>query len=105
MKRCLSTFAAFLLCSAALGADFTLVQTTTIEGGMAQMAASSGQNVSPTITTRIKGSKMRTDVAAGPINMSTIVDVAAKQLIILRADQKTATIVSTPAAPASPAGQ
>jgi len=103
MKRWCSTFAALLFCSAALRADVTLVQTTTIEGGMAQMAASSGQNISPTITTRIKGSKMRTDVVAGPVNVSTIVDLAAKQVIILRADQKTATIVATPAPAAASA--
>ncbi len=101
MKRWFSTVAALVFFSAALRADVTLVQTTTIEGGMAQMAAQAGQTVSPTITTKIKGSKMRTDVSAGPINVSTIVDVAAKQLIVLRPDQKTATVVTTPAASAS----
>lgn len=105
MKRWFSTCAVILFCSAALRADITLVQTTTVEGGMAQMAAQAGQNISPTITTKIKGSKMRTDVAAGPINVSTIVDVAGKQMIILRPDQKTATIVSTPVASAAGAGQ
>ena len=105
MKRWFSTVAAILFLSAALRADVTLVQTTTIEGGMAQMAAQAGQNVSPTITTKIKGSKMRTDIVSGPINMATIVDVAGKQLIILRADQKTATIVAAPATPATPAAQ
>jgi hypothetical protein len=104
MKRWFSTVAAILFLSAALRADVTVVQTTTIEGGMAQMAAQAGQSVSPTITTKIKGSKMRTDVVSGPINMSTIVDVATKQMIILRADQKTATIVAPPAA-AAPATQ
>lgn len=105
MKRWFSTAAAILFFSAALRADITLVQTTTIEGGMAQMAAQAGQNISPTITTKIKGSKMRTDVVSGPINMSTILDIATKQMIILRADQKTATIVAPPAAPATPAAQ
>lgn len=105
MKRWFSTVAAILFCSAALRADITLVQTTTIEGGMAQMAAQAGQNISPTITTKIKGSKMRTDIVSGPINVSTIVDVASKQMIILRVDQKTATIVAPPAAPATPAAQ
>ena len=105
MKRWFSTVAALVFFSAALRADVTLVQTTTIEGGMAQMAAQSGQNISPTITTKIKGSKSRTDVVSGPINISTIVDLAAKQLIILRADQKTATIVTPPAAPTTPTAQ
>ena len=105
MKRWFSTVAAILFFSAALRADITLVQTTTVEGGMAQMAAQAGQSISPTITTKIKGQKMRTDVVSGPINISTIVDVATKQMIILRADQKTATIVAPPAAPATPAVQ
>ena len=105
MKRWFTTVAAILFLSAALRADVTLVQTTTLEGGMAQMAAQAGQSVSPTVTTRIKGQKMRTDIVSGPINMSTIVDVATKQLIILRADQKTATIVAPPAAGASPTTQ
>lgn len=105
MKRWFSTVAALVFFSAALRADVTLVQTTTIEGGMAQMAAQSGQNISPTITTKIKGSKSRTDVVSGPINISTIVDLAAKQLIILRADQKTATIVTPPAASTTPTAQ
>src|ERR1700755_703610 len=105
MKRWFSTVAALVFFSVALRADVTFVQTTTIEGGMAQMAAQAGQNIAPTITTKNKGSKMRTDVVSGPINMSTIVDIAGKQLIILRADQKTATIVATPATPATPAAQ
>ena len=105
MKRWFSTVAAVLFFSAALRADVTFVQTTTIEGGMAQMAAQAGQNVAPTITTKIKGSKMRTDIVSGPISMSTITDITGKQLIILRADQKTATIVTAPATPATPAAQ
>lgn len=105
MKRWFTTVAAVLFFSAALRADVTLVQTTTIEGGMAQMAAQAGQNVSPMVTTRIKGQKMRTDVVSGPINISTVVDVATKQMIILRADQKTATIVAAPAAGAAPTTQ
>lgn len=105
MKRWFSTVAAVLFFSAALRADFTMVQTTTIEGGMAQMAAQAGQSIVPTITTKIKGQKMRTDIASGPINMSTIVDLATKQLIILRDDQKTATIVAAPATPATPTAQ
>jgi hypothetical protein len=105
MKRWFSTVAVVVFFSAALRADVTLVQTTTIEGGMAQMAAQAGQNVSPMVTTRIKGQKMRTDVVSGPINISTVVDVATKQMIILRADQKTATIVAAPAAGAAPTTQ
>lgn len=94
MRRWLTTFAAVLFCSAALRADVTIIQTTTVEGGMAQMAAQSGANMSPKVTTRVKGMKMRNDVEAGPMTVSTILDLATKQVIILRADQKTATITS-----------
>jgi hypothetical protein len=95
MRRWFTTSAAVLLFSAALRADITIVQTTTVEGGMAQMAAASGASMTPRVTMRVKGMKMRSDVESGPISMVTIVDVANKQVIILRADQKTATIVST----------
>jgi hypothetical protein len=95
MKRWLVTTLAVLVCSAALRADVTIVQTTTVEGDMAAMAAQSGAgNMSPKLTTRVKGQKTRTDVETGPISVSTIIDLATKQVIILRADQKTATIVS-----------
>jgi hypothetical protein len=95
MRRWLTTFAAVLFLSAALRADVTIVQTTTVEGGMAQMAAASGASMTPRVTMRVKGMKMRSEVESGPVSMVTIVDVANKQVIILRADQKTATIVST----------
>lgn len=103
MKRWLTTTLTVLVCSAVLRADVTLVQTTTIEGGMASMAAANGGNVSPTMTTRVKGMKTRTDVDAGPVAVSTIVDLTAKQLTILRADQKTATISSVASKPAAAA--
>jgi hypothetical protein len=101
MKRTVATCAVVLLCSAAPRADITILQTTTVEGGMASMAAASGQSVSPKVTTRIKGTKNRTDVEAGAVFVSTIVDIVSKQVIILRPDVKTATIV-TGAPPAAP---
>ncbi len=93
MKRWLSILAVFALCSAVVRADVTLVQTMTVEGGMAAMA---GQSVAPKTTTRIKGLKSRTDVDMANMNMtmSTIADLAAKQIIILRHDQKTAQVVT-----------
>jgi hypothetical protein len=105
MKRWFATIAAVLFCSAALRADVTIVQTTTVEGGMAAMAAQAGAgaSLSPKITTRVKGTKSRTDVEAGPLNISTIVDLDARQIVLLRADQKTATIVTVPAATAGDA--
>jgi hypothetical protein len=107
MKRWFTTLLAVLVCSAALRADVTIVQTTKVEGGMASMAASGGApNMTPKITTRVKGLKTRNDVETGPVTVSTILDLATKQVIILRADQKTATIVSAvpPAAAKTPEG-
>jgi hypothetical protein len=91
MRRGLTTVLVFALCSAAVRADVTIVQTTTIEGGMAAMAG----GMSPKLTSRVKGMKMRADVEAGPNLISTITDLTAKQLIVLRQDQKTATIVTS----------
>ena len=96
MKRWLTVFAAVALCSAVLRADITIVQTTSIEGGMAAMAP--GANTSSKSTTSIKGMKERREMSGGPISVTTIVDMAGKQIIVLRPDQKTATIVS-PAKP------
>jgi hypothetical protein len=97
MKRWLTTTLAVLVCSAALRADVTIVQTTTVEGGMASMAAQAGgRTLSPTITTRIKGLKGRTDADNGTISVSTIIDLATRQLIVLHPDQKTATVVAAP---------
>ena len=103
MKRWFTTFAAVLICSAALRADVTIVQTTTIEGGMAAMAAQAGQNINPKMTTRIKGMKTRNDVETGPMTMVTIMDLTEKQLIILNPAQKTATVRSLSAPPAGAA--
>jgi hypothetical protein len=102
MKRWLTTTLAVLLCSAVLRADITVVQTTTVEGGMAAMAAQSGANMTPKMTTRIKGMKSRIEMDAGPASVVTIVDLVAKQVIVLHTDQKTASIVSGATPPAAP---
>jgi len=94
MRRWFTTLAVFAVCTAAVHADVTIVQTTTIEGGMAAMA---GQAMSPKTTSRIKGKKARNDIAAQMIQVSTIADLEANQVIVIRADQKTAQII-TPAA-------
>lgn len=97
MKRWLTTTLAVLVCSAVLRADVTIVQTTTVEGGMAAMAAQAGgRSLSPTITTRIKGLKGRTDAENGTISVSTIIDLATRQLIVLHPEQKTATLITAP---------
>ena len=102
MNRWMTTLMVFALCSAVVRADVTVVQTTTVEGGMAAMGG--GTAPSPTTTTRIKGQKRRNDVEVpSMMQLATITDLAAKQIVILRPDQKTATMVS-PATPAAGTG-
>jgi hypothetical protein len=95
MKRWLATVVVFAVCSAVVRADVTIVQTTTVEGGIAAMG---GTNMSPKITNRVKGMKARSDMEMPNVNASSITDVATKQLIVLRHDQKTAQVLSGPAA-------
>jgi hypothetical protein len=99
MKRWATTVLVFGLCSAAVRADVTIVQTTTIEGGMAAMT---GGGMSPKMTARVKGMKMRNDIEVGPNLMSTILDLTSKEMILLRHDQKTATVTSSATAAAKP---
>lgn len=101
MKRWFATLVVFALCTAVVRADVTIVQTTTVEGGMAAMAP--GGIPSPTITVRVKGLRSRTEVDAGPVSAITIADLTAKQVIVLRPDQKTATIAIAPTVPPAPA--
>jgi hypothetical protein len=102
MNRWMTTLMVFALCSAVVRADVTVVQTTTIEGGMAAMGG--GAAPSPTTTTRIKGQKRRDDVEVpSMMQLATITDLAAKQIMVLRPDQKTATVV-TPTTPAAGTG-
>ena len=101
MKRWLATVVVIGISSAVVRADITIVQTTTIEGGMAAMAPG-GANPSPKITTRIKGLKSRTDMDLPPtLSLSTITDLVAKQLIVLKHDLKTAQTVDAAAAAAT----
>jgi hypothetical protein len=102
MKRWLSTLVVFMACAAAVRADVTIVQTTTVEGGMA--AAAGGSMPSPVMTTRIKGMRSRVEMDAGPASVITITDLTTKQLIVLRPDQKTATIVSAVPPPTAGTG-
>jgi hypothetical protein len=97
MKRWLATVLVFAVSSAVVRADITIVQTTTIEGGMAAMG---GANPSPRMTNRIKGLKSRNDVEMPNTNASTITDLTTKQVIMLRHDQKTAQFLAgAPSAP------
>ncbi|HEY2431245.1 MAG TPA: hypothetical protein VGI12_01130 [Vicinamibacterales bacterium] len=104
MKRWSATLLLLFVCSVVAHADVTIVQKTTAEGGMASMAQSGGLPT-PTITTRIKGTKGRMDVDLGsanlPGNMSTITDAGAKQVVLLDHNQKTARTSGAPVQPAT----
>lgn len=108
MKRWSATLLVIGMCSAAVHADVTTVQKTTIEGGAAAM--SPGAVPSPVVTTRIKGLKGRTDMDMGSgwavsVNMSTISDAAAKEIIILDHTQKTARVSTGGQKPPAVSGQ
>ena len=107
MKRWSATLLVLAVCAAVgdvVHADVTIVQKTTAEGGMATMAQAQGGVPTPTITTRIKGSKGRTDVELNspmfPGQVSTITDGDSKQVIMLDHNQKTARVSTGAAAPA-----
>jgi hypothetical protein len=90
MKRWLATVLVIGISSAAVRADITFVQTTTMEGGAAAAMVPAGANPSTKITTRVKGLKSRTDMeVASSVKSSSIVDIAAKQMIMLQHDAKT----------------
>jgi hypothetical protein len=98
MKRWFATLMIIAIGSTAVRADVTVVQTAVMEGSLASMA---GTNTAPKITTRIKGLKSRTDVELSSGPTSTIVDLVAKQAIVLVHDQKTSQIVDGSGAAAS----
>ena len=93
MKRWLATVLVFAISSAVVRADITVVQTTTVEGGVAAAMGPGGSTTttSPKLTTRIKGLKSRTDMESPPAgNASAITDLVAKQVIVLKHIEKTA---------------
>jgi hypothetical protein len=99
MKRCLVTLGVFVLCLVPLHADLTFTQTMTIEGGpMAAMM----KDKPIVIVTRVKGTKARNDLDASGMKMTSITDVAAKQVTLLNHQEKTAQVLSetSPAATA-----
>jgi len=100
MKRGLATFAVLALCTATLGADVRVTSTTTIEGAVASMMG----GLVPSMVTHIRGSKSRTDIVVGNQKISTIVDVDAKQVIVLNATDMTAKVLSADSVPGAPEG-
>jgi hypothetical protein len=100
IKRWALTVGLAVVCAARLGADVTIRTTTSIEGGMAAMGG--GGTVTPTVVTRIKGDKARTDVDAGPNSVVTLVDLATGRAMLLLPKQKTAQVLDPAAAGALP---
>lgn len=87
---------------APIGADVTITTATAIEGGPAAMA---GGVAPPTVVTRIKGNKSRTDVEIGQNSIATLVDLTTNETYLLRRDQKTAQLLDVSAAlAAAPSG-
>lgn len=97
MRRSVATAAMAALCMAPLGADVTVTQTTTIEGGV----AAAMQGAPPKVVMRIKGSKMRSDIEIMGQTTTMIVDVATRQTTVLNPATKTAQIISAEAAAAA----
>jgi hypothetical protein len=91
MKRWLATFAIAAICTVPLRADVTITQTVSAEGGAAAMA---GANMQSRIVMRIKDRKARTDMDIAGVSMTSLVDLTTKELYVLRADAKTATLMS-----------
>lgn len=98
MRRWLATAGIAALCIAPLGADVTITQTTSVEGGMMPAAT---QGATPKMVMRIKGTKLRTDLEVMGQTTVTIVDVVSRQTIVLNATNKTARIISPEAAAAA----
>jgi hypothetical protein len=97
MRKAFLACAFVAVCLAPLRADITLVQTMTMEGAAAGMMQP-GQL--PKITQRVKGMKARTDVEAMGQTMTSITDLAQKQVIILQPGTKVAQVF-TPASVAA----
>lgn len=96
MKRSLSTIALVVLCLSSLRADLSFTQTTTLEGGAAMMGPGAGKPV--TIVTRIKGTKARSDIQVMDMKMSSITDLATKEVIFIDHANRTAQVF-TPGGP------
>ena len=92
MIRCLATLCAIAVFSVSLAADVTVTSVVSMQAG--GPAAAAMGNMTPRMTMRIKGLKARADVDMNGQTMSSITDLVAKQIIVLRADQKTAHVLS-----------
>ena len=92
MTRGLVTLGAIVALSIPLSADVTVTSVVSMQAGGPAGAAMG--NMAPRMTMRIKGLKARADIDMNGQTMSSITDLGAKQMILLRADQKTAQVLS-----------
>lgn len=91
MTRWLVTLGVFVLCLVPLHADLTFTQTMTIEGGpMAAMM----KDKPVVVVTRLKGTKARSDLDAMGTKMTSLTDVATRQVMLLNHQDKTTQVLS-----------
>lgn len=102
MRRWVAIAAVIAFCPVTLGADVTVTTAVSVQGGPAGAGGTGG--MAPRIVMRIKGMKARADIDVNGEIMSSITDLAGKQVILLRPEQKTAQILSTTAAAAAAPG-
>lgn len=92
MKRCLATAVVFVLCLVPLRADLTFTQTTTFEGPMAAMM----KDKPVVMVMRIKGKKLRADMDMMDTKVSSLADLATREVMLLNHTDKTAQAVTGP---------
>lgn len=95
----LVSLACMALGSGGAAAELTITTTTTVEGGLSGTGAG---GLAPKVVTRISGTKSRTDIDLGDQVVSTIIDTAAAQALVLQPEQKTALQFSTDTAALTP---
>ncbi len=90
MKRCLVTLVVLVLCLVPLHADLTFTQTMTMEGPMAAMM----KDKPMVMVTRIKGKKARADMDMMDTKISSLTDLATKEVMLLNHTERTAQVIS-----------
>ena len=100
MRRRIATLAALAVFSARLAADVRVTSTTSVEGPFAGMVG----GLMPRMVMHIKGTKARADVEVGGQTMSSITDLASKQVTILNSATKTAQVLTVGSIPGLPEG-
>ena len=95
MKKWIAAAALAAMVAVPVHADVMLVQTMTLEGAAAAMI---GNMQMPKMTTRIKGERARADIEMGGHTVTAITDLSSRQVIVLNAAAKTATVIEPAAA-------